>query len=198
MKISKIYHHNQSDQVIPSYLLDEIYTAVESVDADICRTKMCKEKIGYGNMVLSPKDINLGIADNLNGYGWKERRETFFTTDDASLVRATLNLPVLEQKRIIEEAGCQADYGFYQTDFLKEKVAVEVQFGKYAFISHDFDKFTSLFNRGIINAGIEVVVMRNTLTQMSSGPGCYQQALRALVSCEDSRSFPLTLIGIEP
>ena len=40
-------------------------------------------------------------------------------------------------KDAIESAGREPIYSYNQTDFVKERVAVEVQFGKYAFVAHD-------------------------------------------------------------
>ena len=51
-----------------------------------------------------------------------------------------------EQKAAIEEAGKQAFSSYNQTDFTRNRVAVEVQFAKYAFIAYDlFVKHLAFF-----------------------------------------------------
>lgn len=40
-----------------------------------------------------------------------------------------------KQKQEIINAGLNPIYSYNQTDFVKERVAVEVQFGKYAFVA---------------------------------------------------------------
>ena len=42
-----------------------------------------------------------------------------------------------EQKKEIEVAGETPIFSYNQTDFVKDRVAVEVQFGKYAFVAYD-------------------------------------------------------------
>ncbi len=46
-------------------------------------------------------------------------------------------LTAAEQKKEIEAAGEPAIYSYNQTDFVKDRVAVEVQFGKYSFVAYD-------------------------------------------------------------
>ena len=41
------------------------------------------------------------------------------------------------QKLILEEAGKNPIRSYNQTDFVKNRIAVEVQFGKYSFIAYD-------------------------------------------------------------
>ena len=51
-----------------------------------------------------------------------------------------------EQKQAIEKAGHTPIMSYNQTDFVKDRVAVEVQFGKYAFVAHDlFVKHLSFY-----------------------------------------------------
>ena len=41
------------------------------------------------------------------------------------------------QKREISSAGEKPIMSYNQTDFVKDRVAVEVQFGKYSFVAYD-------------------------------------------------------------
>lgn len=42
-----------------------------------------------------------------------------------------------EQKSEIEAAGYTPIFSYNQTDFVKDRVALEVQFGKYSFVAYD-------------------------------------------------------------
>ena len=48
----------------------------------------------------------------------------------------------VDQKKEIERAGCSPIYSYNQTDFIKDRVAIEIQFGKYAFIAYDLFRQT--------------------------------------------------------
>ncbi|MDR2032121.1 MAG: hypothetical protein LBP86_07705 [Azoarcus sp.] len=57
-----------------------------------------------------------------------------------------MTLPADAQKKTIEDAGEQAIFSYNQTDFVKDRVALEVQFGKYAFVAYDlFVKHLAFF-----------------------------------------------------
>ena len=42
-----------------------------------------------------------------------------------------------EQRRFLEEANAVGYIGRNESDFFKERVSIEVQFGKYAFVQYD-------------------------------------------------------------
>ena len=55
-------------------------------------------------------------------------------------------------------------------DFVKNKIGVEVQFGKYAFMVYNVcAKMTIFHNLGIINKGIEIVLVKEFADEMSTG-----------------------------
>ncbi len=59
------------------------------------------------------------------------------------------------QKKAISDAGHEPLMSYNQTDFVKNRVAVEVQFGKYAFVAHDlFVKHLSFYVSDVIDVGI--------------------------------------------
>jgi len=91
-------------------------------------------------------------------------------------MQASLDLPVADQKKMLESNGEQNPiYSYNQTDFVKEMVAVEVQFGKYAFVAFDlFVKQMLFYSGGVINLGIEVLPMKSMQSQMSSRVAYYE------------------------
>ena len=79
--------------------------------------------------------MNEAIALGFNARGWEDRRQHFYVTSDAQLLKQVYSLDADAQRDAIEEAGLQPIRSYNQTDFVKERVAVEVQFGKYAFVA---------------------------------------------------------------
>jgi len=64
---------------------------------------------------------------------------------------------------------------FKQVDYVKDKVLVEVQFGKYAFMFYDMAKFQYFFNERKADVGIEILPCHALHHEMSSGVSCGEQ-----------------------
>ena len=110
--------------------------------------------------------MNAAFKEGLKSIDWIERRNTFWVTDDEKLMRGMYGLSSTEQKLAIQNAGHEPIMSYNQTDFVKDRVAVEVQFDKYAFVAHDlFVKHQSFYVSDIIDVGIEILPMK----EMSSG-----------------------------
>ena len=61
-------------------------------------------------------------------------------------------------------------------DFLKEQLGVEIQFGKYAFMVYNVCAKMTIFNKlGYINAGVEIVPVKELALEMSSGVSYFEQ-----------------------
>ena len=130
--------------------------------------------------------------------GWKEDRTSYWVTSDAKLIRKTMHMPAAQQKLEIEAAGHRPIMSYNQTDFVKDRVAVEVQFGKYSFVAYDlFVKHMAFYVGDKIDVGIEILPMKELQTEMSSGVGYYEGELYNLI--REGRgvpAVPLVLIGI--
>ncbi len=178
----------------------EIKSVIRSVDAAKCLTKVSKEKRMKGKVLYSPKDMNAAMRRGFRSHRWQESRVSYWVTKDAKLIRKTLQMPTAEQKREIEAAGAQAISSYNQTDFVKSRIAVEVQFGKYAFVAFDlFVKHLAFYVGDIIDVGVEILPMKELQTQMSSGPGYYEGELYNLI--REGRGVPgvpLVLVGVAP
>jgi len=105
-----------------------------------------------------------------------------------------------EQKAEIEGAGLNPIYSYNQTDFVKDRVAVEVQFGKYSFVAYDlFVKHMAFFIGDVIDVGVEILPMKELQEEMSSGVGYYEGELYNLI--REGRgvpAVPLIIIGVCP
>ena len=203
MEIKASYSHLNGEEYLLVHrkqLWDEVKAVIAEVDALACRTKVSKEKTMPGKMLFSPADMNLAFKDGLKARGWSERRSTFWLTADEKLMRGIYGLSEGEQKRAIEKAGYEPIMSYNQTDFVKERVAVEVQFGKYAFVAHDlFVKHLSFYVSDIIDVGIEILPMKELEREMSSGVAYYERdLLNVLRQGRGVPGVPLVLVGVTP
>lgn len=180
---------------------DEILEIIAAVDASIYKTKVSKEKGMEGKLLYSPIEINKAFTKLFDKRkGWNESRTSYWVTDDYGLIRKTIGLPKDKQKEQIEAAGKRAIYSYNQTDFVKKRVAVEVQFGKYSFIAYDlFVKHLAFFVGDEIDVGIEILPMKIMQEEMSSGPGYYEGALYDVArQGRGVPTVPLVLVGVLP
>ena len=109
-------------------------------------------------------------------------------------------MPPEEQKKEIEAAGDLPIFSYNQTDFVKDRVAVEVQFGKYSFVAYDlFVKHLAFYVGDRIDVGIEILPMKFLQSQMSSGVAYYEGELYNVVrQGRGVPAVPLVIIGIAP
>jgi len=116
------------------------------------------------------------------------------------LIRKTIGLPSDEQRKEIIDAGEVPIYSYNQTDFVKDRIAIEVQFGKYTFIAYDlFVKHMAFFVGDMIDVGVEILPMKELQIQMSSGVPYYEGGLYDLLrQGRGVPAVPLVLIGIAP
>lgn len=105
-----------------------------------------------------------------------------------------------EQKKEIESAGEKPLYSYNQTDFVKDRVAIEVQFSKYSFVAYDlFVKHLAFYIGDKIDVGIEILPMKDPQVQMSSGVSYYEGELYNVIrQGRGVPAVPLVLIGIMP
>lgn len=173
---------------------------IAGVDAAKCRTKISKEARTRDKVLYAPKLLNKAFEAGFHPRGWTAVTTPYWVCSSAAVNRRIVEMAPTDQKAEIEAAGLKAIPSKNQTDFVKDRVAVEVQFGKYAFIAYDlFVKHMAFYIAGRIDVGIEVIPMKNLQNDMSSGPGYYEGELFNLV--REGRGVPpvpLVLIGVEP
>ena len=89
---------------------------------------------------------------------------------------------------------------------MKERVAVEVQFGKYAFVAFDiFVKHLLFYTGDVINVGVEILPMKAMASdpaggrRMSTGIAYYEgEVYNILRHGRSSPPVPLLILGIGP
>lgn len=203
MKVADTYSHLNGLEWMEARrpaLLDEILSVIGTVDAETCRIHESKAKKTFGAMHFSPAALNEALKSAFRAAKWESQVTTYFLSRDVEQLRKGVNLPAAEQKQLLELGESPVYRSSNQTDFVKDKVAVEVQFGHYTSISHDlFVKHMAFFVAGEIEVGVEIVATKAMLADMSSGPGYYEFAIHSIV--RQGRSIPgvpLVILGIEP
>lgn len=165
MIIGGIYSFKQGREIIENEygdLLAEVRQTIASIDCQQHKTKQSKEKTMPGRILYNPRSLNRAFKAEFAANGWASHKEvceypTEFYTED------------YQPKRQVKGA-------FREMDFIKKKVGVEVQFGKYAFMVYNVcAKMTIFHNLQLINVGIEIVPLKEFAKQMSTGVSYFEQ-----------------------
>ncbi len=203
MQIASEYSHLNGKEYLIVHrpqLIEEIHLVIAGVDAEACRTKASRERGRHGQLLYSPPALNQAFANGFKPLGWQKRINSFWTANDSALLRRIHHLAPDEQKQRIIDAGLSPLQSKNEIDFVKDDVAVEVQFGKYSFVAHDlFVKHLHFFVSETINVGVEILPMKTMQQHMSSGPTYHEKDLLNVIrQGRGVPAVPLILIGIEP
>ena len=188
MKIAGIYSFNKGREAVEKYyadLYEEVSDCIASIDASTCKTKESSEKTMAGQMLFSPVALNEEFKKKLHPHDWKS-------------IRVACDYPTnyyvenYDPKRLRKGA-------FREMDFIKKKLGVEVQFGKYSFMVYNVAaKMTIFRNLGHIDAGIEIVPVKALADEMSSGVSYFEQFVWDLEKRGVSNiDVPVLILGID-
>ncbi len=203
MKISQKYSHLNGEEYLIVHhkkLYREIVDVIGSIDASKFMTKESKEKTMTGRMLYSPIGLNKVFNEKFNEIGWHGTRYQYYVITNQKLLPELITLPYKKQKEFLLANGVKEPISSYkQTDFVKDQIAVEVQFGKYAFVAFDlFVKHLLFYSGGVINLGIEVLPTKKMQSQMSSGVAYYEgEVYNILRHGRNNPPVPLLILGIE-
>jgi hypothetical protein len=150
--------------------IDEVIASIK----DVPKSKKSKEKHKVDTMLYSPKWLNKAFKDGLHAREFRELRLHF-----------SVELP--HYPLIVKNA-------FKQIDFVKGRVLLEVQFGKYAFMFYDMAKFQYFYNEEKADVGIEIVPCHGLHKQMSSGVSYGEQLVGDILRLR--RHFPAVPIKV--
>ncbi len=188
MVIAGRYSFNNGEEAIQSrylHLLAEIEKTIAGIDATRHKTKSSKERTKAGQILYSPIELNRQFKTQLEPLGWKGRKipceyPTQYYTPD------------YKPKPLNKGA-------FRAIDFVKEKLGVEVQFGKYAFMGYDVCAKMPIFrNFKLIDTGIEIVPIKQFAVYMSSGVSFFEQFIWDLQARGVSDlDIPVLILGID-
>ncbi|MBN2611134.1 MAG: restriction endonuclease [Bacteroidales bacterium] len=204
MRITQKYSHLNGEEYLIVHhkkLYKEITDTIQSIDTEKFMTKVSKEKTMTGKMLYSPIELNKTFNEKFNKLGWKESRYQYYITTQQKILPELIALTYEQQKKFLISKGINEPISSYkQTDYVKDQIAVEVQFGKYAFVAFDlFVKHLLFYSGGVINLGIEVLPTKKMQSQMSSGVAYYEgEVYNVLRHGRNNPPVPLLILGIEP
>ncbi|MDP3724393.1 MAG: BglII/BstYI family type II restriction endonuclease [bacterium] len=163
MKIMNTYSFKDGEKFLKTKHQDElqeVFDSIKALDATLCLTKESKEKTKKGQVLFSPVDMNNYLKTVLHGKGWTEKAKYG------------------KKKKFAEPRHAFGKGRFREMDGIKNKVGLEVQFGKYAFMGYDiFSKMIIFKNLKYIECGVEIVPSRELVKQMSTGVSSFEQLL---------------------
>lgn len=202
MKITQKYSHLNGEEYLIVHhndLYEEIKSVIASINAEEHRTKASKEARKKRQFLYSPVGLNETFRHKFQALHWEESRYNYYITLNRELMEKSINLSAPEQKAFLEEHGESPIYSYNQTDFVKGKIAVEVQFGKYSFVAYDlFVKHMLFYSGGVINLGIEILPTKKMQSQMSSGVAYFEgEVYNVMRQGRNSPPVPLLILGIE-
>ena len=203
MKIAYEYSHLNGLEYLLVHkkdLLDEIRNAIEAIDAN-AYTKQSKDKMKVGKTLYSQKDINKAFEDILYPLGWQSVITPYYVADDIETIRNTISIRDSdEQKQAILGLNHTPMRTNNQVDFVKNRVAVEVQFGKYFSVAYDLHvKHTFFYLRDDIDVGIEILPTQKMRLKMDTGVAWFENEVANVIrEGRNNPSVPIYMIGIEP
>lgn len=204
MQIAKTYSHLNGEEYLLVHhreLYDEIRDIISKLDAEACKTKRSNEVRKSGELLYSPIELNSAFKAAFGQHGWNESRYSYYITLNRRLLDESVKMSAQQQKKFLEENGePNPIHSYNQTDFVKDKIAIEVQFGKYAFVAYDlFVKHMLFFSGGVIDLGIEILPTKRMQIQMSSGIAYFEgEVYNVMRQGRTSPPVPLLILGVEP
>lgn len=204
MKIVEKYSHLNGEEYLLVHLkkvYKEIVDIIRSVDADKLRTKVSEEKTMKGKLLYNPDQMNREFKRLFKAKNWKDVRYSYYVTTDYSIMQELIGLPLEKQKDFLVSKGVSSPiHSYKQTDFVKDNIAIEVQFDKYPFVAYDlFVKHLLFYSGGIINVGIEILPMKAMQSEMSSGIAYYEgEVYNVLRHGRNNPPVPLLIVGVTP
>lgn len=203
MKIANIYNHLNGLEYLQVHKrkqLQEIFNAIVDINANQF-TKLSKDKAKKGKKLYDQKRINDEFKRLLNPKDWNELKRYYYVTGDLSVEKQIVKIrDKEEQKKFIEQSGNEAYTTNNQVDFVKDRIAVEVQFGKYFSVAYDLHvKHTFFYLMDEIDVGIEIIPTRRMMRKMDTGISWFENEVANVIrEGRNNPSVPIVVIGVEP
>ena len=154
---------------------------------------------GFSNVRIESAEIIKQFEKRFREKEWI-RYGGHVNTGSLSLRAREFALELKNSERDAEFESVCLEFRSIQTDFVKDRVAIEVQFGKYAFVAYDlFVKHLAFYVGDQIDVGIEILPMKKLQSQMSSGVPYYEgEFYNVIRQGRGVPAVPLIVVGIEP
>lgn len=187
MIVAGIYSFNRGREIIEQQYTDELREVIEviaSVQSADHKVKESKEKTMPGRLLYSPSALNSNFKQHFGEKGWVSHR---------IVCDYPTQYYTAEYQPSLTSAGA-----FREIDFVKNRVGVEVQFGKYAFMVYNVcAKMTIFHNLDFIDVGIEIVPIKDFANEMSTGVSYFEQFVWDLEQRGVSNiDIPVLVLGV--
>lgn len=186
--IAGIYSFNRGKQVIQrkhKLLIEEIKGIITAVDAGGHRTKKSEEKTMPGRMLYNPDSLNKAFKAEFYARHWQN-------------VRVKCEYPTNYYVGGYHPEKMKGG-AFREMDFVKDGLGIEVQFGKYAFMVYNVCAKMTIFSKmGFIDAGVEIVPIKQFADGMSTGVSYFEQFVWDLEKRGVSNiDIPVLVLGVD-
>ncbi len=182
MRIVHVHSHLGGAQILRldyphiDQLIDE---AIIATGSDF-QSKVSRERTMRDKRLFDPRAMNRAFRQEFNDRGFTELRRS-----------VKPNVPGWDTSEI------QA--GFKQIDFARDRVLVEVQFGKYFSMFYDMAKLEYFYRQNEADVGVEIVPSYRLQREMSSGVGRGEMLVTDIMGLQRQfPTFPVKIIFIEP
>jgi hypothetical protein len=187
MIVAGIYSFNRGREVIEEKYaaeLKEVIDVITNVQSSAHKVKESREKTMPGRLLFSPPALNIAFKQRFTEHGWISHR-------------VSCDYPTQFYTAEYQPAATFAG-AFREIDFVKNRVGVEVQFGKYAFMVYNVcAKMTIFHNLDFIDVGIEIVPIKDFADEMSTGVSYFEQFVWDLEQRGVSNiDIPVLVLGI--
>jgi len=165
MIIAGMYSFSNGKEVIEAQYtaeLREVEQVIAAVDSTQCKTKTSREKTMPGKTLYSPRALNKTFKREFEARAWRKHK-----------VRCEYPAEYY-MPGFVPNASSKG--AFREIDFVKNRVGVEVQFGKYAFMVYNVCAKMTIFHKmDVIDVGIEIVPLKVFADEMSTGVSYFEQ-----------------------
>ena len=188
MIIAGKFSFNDGENVINKrypHLFTEVEEIISLVDAEECKTKISEEKTMVGRILFDPKALNRVFKKLFYQRGWINKK-------------IKCNYPTQYYSEEYKPKNLNKG-AFREMDYVKEKLGVEVQFGKYAFMVYNVCAKMTIFNKlGFIDTGLEIVPIKQFADEMSTGVSYFEQFVWDLEARGISDiDIPVLILGVD-
>ena len=203
MRIAYEYNHLNAKEYLlvnKDAQLTELQNSITTLDANQY-LKISLDKAKFGIVIYNQGQINSAIQSYLRARHWQESKVYYYVTSDETTTREIVNiLDKEQQKQVIESRGYMSHSTYNQVDFQKDRIAVEVQFGKYFSVAYDLHvKHTFFFSRNDIDVGVEVIPTKAMEEHMDTGvPWFENEVTNVIREGRTNPPVPILILGIEP
>jgi len=142
--------------------LQEIEQVISAVDSAIHKTKISKEKTMPGKALYKPGSLNRAFREEFAARRWQKWK---IPCDYPTQYYTRGYTPPISSKGAFREMA-----------FVKNRMGVEVQFGKYAFMVYNVCAKMTIFHKlDVIDVGVENVPLKEFADEMSTGVSYFEQ-----------------------